>query len=355
MVAGNQDVPTDFSIGQRKANSEEIELSTTQNIKWVTQLGSLAYGNVTVANGRVLIGTNNDTPKNPAHVGDRGVLLCLDEENGSLLWQLVVPKLVDNPESDLQDLGICSSPTIENNRVYVVTNRCEVLCLDLDGLANGNDGPFLDEAEYMTPNGKPIVELSDRDADILWRYDMRQELQVVPHNIASSSVLVVGDRLYVTTSNGKDGMHDKTPSPDAPCLIALDKQTGKLLGTERSGISQRMFHCNWSSPAYGVVHPQNDTLQELWRYHCIPEDYFQNKYTSSKGPSEIIATPVFYDNYVYVSIGQDPENGDGAGCLSCMDASLSERSSSRAVWTYRDIRRSLSTPSIVNNLLFIAD
>jgi hypothetical protein len=34
---------------------------------------------------------------------------------------------------------------VDGNRVYVVGNRGEILCLDRDGQANGNDGPFLDE------------------------------------------------------------------------------------------------------------------------------------------------------------------------------------------------------------------
>ena len=40
-------------------------------------------------------------------------------------------------------------PPIEGNRVYLVNDRTDVLCLDLEGLANGNDGPFQDEAEYL--------------------------------------------------------------------------------------------------------------------------------------------------------------------------------------------------------------
>ena len=37
--------------------------------------------------------------------------------------------------------------------VYVVTNKCEVVCLDIEGFKNGNDGPFMDEANYVKPKG----------------------------------------------------------------------------------------------------------------------------------------------------------------------------------------------------------
>jgi outer membrane protein assembly factor BamB len=378
MISHDKEIPHTLDIGETKDGSEEIDLTTTQNIKWAVELGSLAYGNPTVSQGCVLIGTNNETPRDAKHIGDRGVLLCLDESNGSLLWQLLVPKIVDHPDSDLEDLGICSSPTIEDNRVYVVTNRCEVVCLDIKGLSNGNDGPFTDEALYINPKGKPSIALGEKDADIIWVYDMRQELNVYPHNISSSSILVVGDKLFVTTSNGVDEAHKSTPSPNAPCLIALHKETGELLGVEKSGISKRLMHCNWSSPSYGTINQQGivvfgagdgycygfepikrgaeKSLTELWRFNCIPDDYQMKKYFSSKGPSEIIATPVIHDGLVYACIGQDPENGDGAGFLACIDASKrGDITKDGAVWTYKDIRRSISTPSIINGMIFIAD
>ena len=80
-----------------------------------------------------------------------GVLLCLDEATGKLLWRLVVPKTEHSQHSsdyDSMELGICSTPTVDGDRVYVVTNRDEVLCLDIEGMANGNDGPFTDERHY---------------------------------------------------------------------------------------------------------------------------------------------------------------------------------------------------------------
>jgi len=38
-------------------------------------------------------------------------------------------------------LSISSPPTIEGNRVYVITNRSQVVCLDLNGHYDGNDSP----------------------------------------------------------------------------------------------------------------------------------------------------------------------------------------------------------------------
>ena len=47
-------------------------------------------------------------------------------------------------------------------QVVIVTSRCEVLCLDTEGMANGNDGPYKDEAKYVTSTRKAPVEPANR-------------------------------------------------------------------------------------------------------------------------------------------------------------------------------------------------
>ena len=55
----------------------------------------------------------NADPRDPKHKGDRGVLLCLNERDGSLLWQLIVPKRWEDPFFDWPKTGICSSVSVE--------------------------------------------------------------------------------------------------------------------------------------------------------------------------------------------------------------------------------------------------
>ncbi len=385
MAGQATNIPVDFSPGT--LSNDKVDPKTTKHIKWIAKLGSQAYGNATVGGGRVFIGTNNNSPRDPKYKGDRSCVFALDEKTGKLLWQLVVPKLGAGKVSDWEYLGMCSSPTIEGDRVYIVTNRCEVLCLDVKGLANGNDGPFKDEARYLGSKGKS-VKLGPLDADIIWRYDMRKDVGAFPHNVTSSSALLAGDYLYINTSNGVDWSHVNIPSPRTPALIVLDKKTGKLAGEEVSGISKRLMHGSWSSPSYGVVDGRElvffgggdgwcyafdakpvkrgryMVLNEVWRFDCNPPAYrFKNgtdgakiKYATAKGPSEIIATPVFYKNRVYISIGQDPEHGKGLGQLICIDASKKgDISKTGAIWSYKKIDRSISTVAIAGGLVFAAD
>jgi outer membrane protein assembly factor BamB len=386
MVSDEKNLPDTFDPGKYKQNTEDVDMATTKNIKWAAKLGSQAYGNPTVAGGKIFIGTNNETPRDPKNLGDKGVVMCFDEKTGKFLWQLAIPKLGTGKVSDWEFLGICSPPQVEGNRAYLVTNRCEVLCIDVEGMANGNDGPYKDEGKYLAEKGKPPFETGPQDGDIIWRLDMRDEVGVFPHNITSSAILIVGDKLFVTTSNGQDWSHINIPAPNAPALICVDKNTGALLGEEASGISQKLFHANWSSPSYAEIGGKGQVIfgggdgfaygfdptpvagpddfkifKEIWKYDAVPPSYRMKdgkpiKYPAPEGPSEIISTPVIYKDRAYIAIGQDPEHGDGVGSMSCVDISKTGNiTESGKIWTYNKITRTISTPSIINDLVFISD
>src|ERR1051325_4324131 len=406
MYSPARNLPILFNPGKLKPGTEDIDLQATKNVKWVNKLGSQSYGNPVVAGGKVYVGTNNESPRDPKQTGDRSILMCFDEKSGEFLWQLVVPKHASGKVNDWELLGICSSPTVEGNRVYLVTSRCEVLCLTTEGLAAGNVGPFTDEGQYIAGPGKPKVTPGPKDADIVWRYDMMDELGSFPHNASNCSILIIDDLLYVSTSNGQDWSHVNVPSPNTPSFIALDKKTGKLVGEDNAGIGPRIFHGLWSSPSTGKVNgrqlvfygggdgvcyafdakPQKGTrapivpvlpgpefkreeekdtdyLKKVWWLDCNPPEYKAKdgkpiKYPAAEGPSEINATPVFYKNRVYVAIGQDPEHGEGVGRLVCVDATKTgDITKTGLIWDFKEIHRSISTVSIDpdTGLLFIAD
>ena len=382
MYSPAKGLPDRFDPGKPKSGTEDIDMQATKNVKWVAKLGSQAYGNVVVAGGKVFIGTNNENPRDPQHEGDRSILLCLDEKTGEFLWQLVVPKLASGKVNDWEGLGLLSSPCVEGNRVYLVTSRCEVICLDTEGMANGNDGPFKDEAQYVVGPGKPKAKIGPHDADIIWVYNMMDELGVFPHNASNCSVLIVDDLVYACTSNGQDWSHVNIPSPNSPSFIALNKKTGEFVAEDDAHIGPHIFHGQWSSPSMGVVNgrklvffgggdgycyafdakPVKGTdstyLKVAWKYDCNPPERKKFKYPAAEGVSEINATPVFYKNRVYVAVGQDPEHGEGVGILTCIDATRTgDITQTGKIWSYDKIHRSISTVSIDPNtgLLFVGD
>ena len=386
MVSPVTGLPDEFHPGERLAGSEDIDMSTTKNARWVIKLGSQSYGSATVAGGRVFVGTNNESPRDERQIGDRGVVMAFDEQTGEFLWQLVSPKLGAGKVSDWEYLGICSAPTVVGDVGYVITNRCEVVALDLKGMANGNTGPFTDEAGYSGQEGLEPVEPIETTADIIWVYDMRSDLGVFPHNIASSYVLHVDGKLFVCTSNGVDWSHTNIPAPQAPTLICLDAETGELIAEMDPIISERCLHASWSSPAYAEVEGTPmvffgggdgwlyglsldyeedeegfNILKEYWRYDANPPEYrFDEdgnpiRYIEYDGPSEIITTSVYHDGLVYTAIGQDPEHGEGLGMISAIDPTKRGDISGQAVWTNQDVNRSISTPAVHEGLLYIAD
>ncbi len=333
-------------------SSWDIKAGT--HVKWKAAIGSTSYGNPVVAGGKIFLGTNNDSPKNPSITGDKGVLMCFRESDGKFLWQAISDKL--EAGYDWPEQGVCSSPAVEGNRLYYVTNRGELVCLDTEGFLDGkNDGLFQEEA-YKDPT----------DADVIWKLDMMKELGVSQHNMANSSPAIWGDLLFLETSNGMDENDQKIPAPKAPSFIAVDKNTGKVIWQDNSP-GDRILHGQWASPALGeagglmqVFFPGGDgwlygfnarTGEKLWSFDLNPKNAVW-----PKTRNYVISTPVFYDGKVYLSSGQDPENGQGVGHMYSIDPTKrGDITESGRVWHFDKIRRSVSTAAVGDGLVFISD
>ena len=372
-------------VSAERGLPDSFDLESGRNVRWIAEIGTETHATAIVAGGRVYIGTNNGRPRDPRHTGDRGVLMCFDERTGKFLWQLVVPKITTSIYWDWTGSGVCSPPTVEGDRVYVVSSRGEVLCLDAAGMANGNDGPFMDEASYSVPAGKPPIPPAANDADILWCYDMIAELNVRQHDAAHCSPLLHGRFLYANTSNGVDDTHRHIASPDAPCLIVLDKETGKLVARDDEHIGPDIFHCTWASPALttvngrtliiyaapnGVVYafePVTEVtdhvqkLKKVWWFDCDPsapkEQVHRYVANRKESPSTIHAMPVLADGRLYVAGGGDIWWGKREAWLLCLDpaAGNGDITATARIWSYPLLRHTLSTPAVWNGLAFAAD
>jgi len=316
------------------------DIQTKKNVKWVAKLGSQTYGNPVVAGGQVYVGTNNDPARDPKEAGDRGVLMCFRESDGHFLWQHTSQKLADSNQ-DWPETGVCSAPLVEADRVYYLTNRCELVCLDAHGDGHGN-------------------------AKVVWKLDMIKELGVSPHNKAASSPASFGGLVFVGTSNGRDENHTRVPAPKAPSMIAVDQKTGKL-AWQVNDPGDRILDGQWSSPAVGaiggvvqVVIGEGDgwvrgyealTGKKLWEFDTNPKDSVW-----PRTRNEIVSTPVIWQNRVFIANGQDPESGQGPGHLYAIDATKrGDITATGRLWHYDKIKRSISTGAIWNGLLFYAD
>jgi outer membrane protein assembly factor BamB len=315
------------------------DIKTGKNVKWVAKLGSQTYGNPVVAGGQVYVGTNGAAGRDPKENGYRGVLMCFRESDGRFLWQHTNEKL--DRKIDFPETGVCSSPLVEGERLYYLSNRCELVCLDTRGDGKGG-------------------------AKVVWKLDLIKELGVYPHNESSSSPASYGDLIFVGTSNGRDDNNQRVPAPGAPSMVAVNKNTGKL-AWQAAGPGVKILEGQWSSPAVGAVGGVVQVAigegdgwvrsyealsgKLLWEFDTNPKDA-----TWPKTRNEVVATPVIWRSKVYVANGQGPTNGPGPGHVYAIDATKrGDITASGRIWRYDGIQRSVSTAAIANGLLFIAD
>ncbi len=392
MVSLEKNLPGTFEPGTKAPQRGGIRMSTTKNVKWAARVGDFCCGTPTVADGKVFIG---------GMIDGEGILKCFDEATGKLLWQWTKPC-----RSDLQAdamnfrqfpkiLGVCATPAVDGDRLYFVDQNCVVQCLDVNGRP-------------------PTAEADTGEAKVIWTFDMYADKAVAcrPSDACNGSPLIDGDLLYVPTSNGvdrivhvpiKEDAARRCVAPNAPTLIVLDKRTGRFLAKDTAPTAANMLHGQWSSPSMGTVQgrklvflgggdgvcyafeaitavPKTPvTLKTAWWVDCNPPEYRSfggmdmfvhytlgdkrrrdtiNKLNDGAfvGMSEIIATPVFYRDRVYVAIGRDPDHGRGRGALVCLDANQTgDSTKSGKLWTYQGLDRSLSTVSIADGLLYVAD
>ena len=386
----------------------EWDVNSGKNVRWSMKLGSETYGNPVVGNGKVYVGTNNGAAylaRYPNKV-DLGVFLCFDEKDGKFLWQHSSEKLPTGRVHDWPDQGICSAPLVDGDRLWFVSSRAEVLCLDSEGFHDDeNDGPFITETNQ-----------NKDEADVVWSVNLMKQLNVSQHNMCSCSVTCAGNLLFVNTSNGVDEGHVNLPSENAPTVVCMDKNTGKVLWTDNSP-GKNVLHGQWSSPTYGELGGVKQVIfgcgdgwvygfaaegeagksKLLWKFDCNPKTSWYALREATR--NHVIATPVIYDGLVYVGVGEDPEHLEGEGHMWCIDPTKSgdvspslvfnsknpgnpiphkrlqacveaegdfqrDNPNSAAVWHYggnnteefeSTMHRTCGTVAIKNNLLFVAD
>lgn len=324
-------LPEGWQPGQFDRRTGSWDRDSSENVRWVANLGSQTYGNPVISGDKVFIGTNNGggrLKRFPADT-DLGCLLCFDRARGDFLWQHSSEKLASGRAQDWPLQGICSTPLVEGNRLWFVTSRGEVRCLDTEG--------FLDGRDDGQPDGEEIAN-NPQEADVIWVYDMMAELGVSQRNMSASSVTAFGELLFVNTGNGTGESGTQLPSPEAPSFLCLDKRSGDFVWADNSpGVN--VLHGQWSSPAVAVLGSVTQAIFAggdgwvysfqadrgeagkpvlLWKFDCNAKE---SKWTieGAGDRNYIIGTPVIHQDRVYIAVGQDPELGEGEGCVWCID------------------------------------
>jgi outer membrane protein assembly factor BamB len=310
------------------------DLASGRDVRWVAELGSETYAGPVVAGGQVLVGTNNQHPRDPQAAGDRGVLMAFAAADGRFLWQASHPKL-PSASQDWPLAGLCSTPAVEGDRVYYLSNRGEV------------------------------VALAGRGAR-LWTLDLVRALGVVPHFMTSSSPLLDGDLLFAVTANGSDA-EGRVPAPRAPSFIAVDRRTGKLRWSDASP-GDGLLDGQWGSPALGVVGGRPQVIfpgGDGRLYAFAPESgrrlwsFDANLPAAAGGRSSraaLVATPVVAEGRIYAALGHDPQRAPDEGRLWAL-APAADGGGVAPVWSAGGAAfgTTLSTVAVGGGIVYAAD
>jgi outer membrane protein assembly factor BamB len=267
--------------------------------------------------------------------------MAFSAADGKFLWQAVHDKLPGGDAVDATNIGLCSTPQVQGEFLYYVSNRDELVCRKA------------------------------ADGALVWQLDMRKDLGALQDQGAVCSPLLVDGLLFVVTGNGYDPKAKKVVNPKAPSFIAVNAATGKLVWQDNSP-GENIFSSQWGSPAYGsadgqpqVVFPGGDgwlysfepkTGKLLWKFNCRAAEKADPD-ARREITSTLVATPVFAGDCVIASLGIDTET-PGPGCLRAIDArKRGDVTKTAELWKFagEDYGLSIGSVSVHDGLVYAAE
>ena len=236
--------PISWCVEER--NDEGHLIRSPRGIRWTAPLGSQTFSSPVVSNGLVWIGTNNSHPSSKPGEAFDCVLKCFSVATGKQVYEYVSPLFGGFLEHrDIRDAGttgLGSSPLIDGDRLWLATNRSEVLCLDIGPLVRGE--------------GMPRQK---------WKLDLVKEFDISPRAVLMGPPrpCSIGPswkgRIFVTTNNGVGEDRVKIPKPDAPSLVCLNKDTGEIYWKDNSPGSNILV-TQFSSPTIAEIQGQTQVI-----------------------------------------------------------------------------------------------
>lgn len=209
----------------------------------ISGLGS-GYGSLAILGDRIFVqGTN----------GRASEVFCLNRADGKKVWSAALGPTVGNDRGN----GPRSTPTIDNDRIYVLTENGDLACL-------------------KAGDGSPI-----------WRKNILKEFGAEnPGWLISESPLVDGDHLIVTPGGKGAGM------------VALDKMTGKLIWKTADLSDTAAYSSCIAADVGGVRTYMNFTSRAAVGVRAS-DGKLMWSHSSPSNRTANCATPVFADNKVF--------------------------------------------------------
>jgi len=221
----------------------------------ISSLGE-GYGSLAIKGDRIFVQGSR---------GNSSVVFCLNRADGKTVWSAAVGPKVNKDVGN----GPRSTPTVDNDRVYALTENGDLACLS-------------------ALNGVPV-----------WRKNILKEFGGSnPGWLISESPLIDGDRVIVTPGGRGAGM------------VALDKMTGKEIWRAKDLSDSAAYSSCIAADVGGVRTIMNFTSRAAVGVRASDGKLMWSN-SSPANSTANCATPVFADNKVFFTSSY----GQGAALL----------------------------------------
>jgi outer membrane protein assembly factor BamB len=289
------------------------------------------------------------------------------------LWTATHSRL-PHPANDNPASGIRSKPVVENDRAYYVSNRGELVCVDVNGFSdNQNAGPFRDE-----------VDVRPGAVDILWMVDPVSQYGVFKRDAEEfgnplASPVIDDQSVYFITGNGSTLGYQFAfpnlpfvPNSEAPSLICVNKMTGQVQWKCKLP-GKNIAYGQWASPVLAparvgrqLIFPGGDGIlysldpangKELWRSDCHEHDKASLSGLGATPNAGFIATPTISGSHVF-AVRQLRPDGDTEStqfALHAIDIGLDGETQGKLKWSFAAgrYRGSVSSPLVVDGQVLL--
>jgi outer membrane protein assembly factor BamB len=205
--------------------------------------------------------------------GSESMIYCLNRDDGKTVWSAALGPKVNDGRGN----GPRSTPTVDDDRVYALTENGDLACL------------------------------RSRDGSPVWRKNILKEFGGSnPGWLISESPLVDGDRLIVTPGGRGAGM------------VALDKMTGKEIWRAKDISEEAGYSSAIAADVGGVRTVMNFTSRAAVGVRASDGKLMWRNSSAANGTANC-TTPVFADNKVFFTsdygtggalLGLSAQNGE---------------------------------------------
>jgi len=236
-------------------------------VLWTANSLGRGYGSMAVAGDRVFVQGANATTS---------VVIALNRADGKQVWIQPIGRAETRQRMDM-GAGPRGTPTVDGDRLYVLTENGDLACLKTDG--------------------SPV-----------WQQDILKEFGgSQPPWMISESPLIDGPDLVVTPGGSKAGM------------VKLDKMTGKTLWVSKDLSDTAAYSSIVVADVQGVRTYMTFTANAGVGIRAS-DGKLMFRYTKAANDVANVATPIYADNKVFFSSAYD--TGGGLVDLTAQDGEL---------------------------------